>query len=92
VNSDIDFAIEVQIRTKLMDNIAESGIAAHFLYARKKQSSMITEKEQKLIENMQKITGSIQKNPYIYCLTPDGDLVRLERGGTAMDFANKIHT
>ena len=75
-----------------MDEIAESGIAAHFLYAREKSAKMVTEKEQKLIENMERITESVRRNPYIHCLSPEGDIIRLDRGATAMDFANKIHT
>lgn len=92
VTSDLDLAIEVQIRTKVMDEIAESGIAAHFLYARDKSAKMITEKEQKLIENMEKITDSIERQEYVYCLTPAGDIIRLQNGSTINDFAEKIHT
>lgn len=92
VSSDLDLAIEIQIRTKIMDEIAEWGIAAHFLYARDKSSKKITDKEQKLMENMEKVQESIKINPHIHCLTPQGDIIRLERGSTALDFANKIHT
>ena len=53
-----------------MDEIATSGIAAHFLYAETKEARMITEKERKLIENMDKMTELISKNRYVVCLTP----------------------
>jgi GTP diphosphokinase / guanosine-3',5'-bis(diphosphate) 3'-diphosphatase len=92
LNSELDIGVEVQIRTKLMDDVAESGIAAHFLYAREKKSSMMTDKERKLIENMQKITASIRENPYVYCLTPKWDILRLEQGSNLSDFAHRIHS
>lgn len=53
-----------------MDEIAESGIAAHFLYARDKSSTMVTEKEKKLLSHMEQVSHSIIKSPYVYCLTP----------------------
>ena len=88
----LDLVIEVQIRTKFMDDIAESGIAAHFLYAKEKSSKMITEKEQKLLSHMERVTESIQKNQYIYCLTPLWDIIRLQRWSTVIDFADRIHS
>lgn len=92
VNQYVDMPIEVQIRTKVMDNIAESGIAAHFVYAQSKTSRMLTEKEKKLIQNMQKVVAAQEKESSIYCLTPMGDIVKLEYGSTAKDFAKKIHS
>ena len=92
VSEHLDIAIEVQIRTKIMDEIATSGIAAHFLYAETKEARMITEKERKLIENMDKMTELISKNRYVVCLTPLWDIVQLSRWSTVTDFAKKIHT
>lgn len=92
VHSDLDLATEVQIRTTTMDKIAESGIAAHFLYATEKKSKMVWEKEQKLIENMEKMTESISKNLDVYCLTPKWDIIRVQKWSTIRDFAEKIHT
>lgn len=79
IHEELDFSIEVQVRTKTMDEIAESGIAAHFLYAKNKSSKLINEKEQKLIEHLEEVAENIHVNPHIYCLSPAGDILRLTR-------------
>ena len=90
--SDLDLIAEIQIRTTFMHEIAKGGIAAHFLYSEEKKSKMITDKERKLLSHMEHRSESIQRNPYLYCLTPLGDIIRLRRGSTIIDFAEKVHT
>jgi len=75
-----------------MDEIARSGIAAHYLYATSKSAKLVTDKEKKLIDHLWEIAESIPKNPYIYCLSPSGDILRLSRGSTIEDFAYKVHS
>jgi len=70
VVDDLDIPIEVQIRTQIMDEVAESGIAAHFLYAKDKSSKLIHEKEQKLLDHLEEIAETIPQNPHVYCLSP----------------------
>lgn len=89
---DVSMPIEVQIRTKVMDEVAESGIAAHFLYAKDKSANLMTEKEQKLISHLEEVAESIPESPYIYCMTPTWDMLRLKQGSTGKDFAHKIHS
>jgi len=53
---------------------------------------MVTEKERKLLSHMEHVHENIQTNPHVYCLTPMGDIMRLRRGSTIMDFAEKVHS
>lgn len=99
--------IEIQIRTKDMDQMANTGIAAHWLY--KTDSKLVTDaahmRAQQWVNNlleMQKNTGSslefvesvrIDLFPdEVYVFTPKGHIMELPRGATAVDFAYAIHT
>ncbi|WP_346765472.1 bifunctional (p)ppGpp synthetase/guanosine-3',5'-bis(diphosphate) 3'-pyrophosphohydrolase [Thioalkalivibrio sp. XN8] len=96
---------EVQIRTDDMDHIAESGIAAHWLYksgsaaagqpqvrAREWLASLMEMEEggssEEFLESV-KIDLFPDKT---YVFTPKGDIVRLPRGATCVDFAYAVHT
>jgi len=98
--------IEVQIRTEEMDQVAENGIAAHWLY---KSSQIAVDKAQgrarewiKELLDMQKSTGSslefiesvkIDLFPDdVYVFTPEGDILELPKGATPVDFAYAIHS
>ncbi|MCB0473677.1 MAG: bifunctional (p)ppGpp synthetase/guanosine-3',5'-bis(diphosphate) 3'-pyrophosphohydrolase, partial [Flavobacteriaceae bacterium] len=95
--------VEVQIRSKRMDEIAEKGYAAHFRY---KHGS---EKESGLENWLNKLKDTLENpeanavdfveefklNLYakeIYVFTPNGDLKSLPKGATPLDFAFAIHT
>ncbi len=95
--------VEVQIRSKRMDEIAEKGYAAHFKY---KQGS-VNESGLEVWLNRLKDTlenGNLNAvdfvedfklNLYaeeIFVFTPNGDLKSLPRGASALDFAFSIHT
>lgn len=98
--------VEVQIRSKRMDEIAEKGFAAHWKY---KDNEKEKQKEKGLDEWLMKIRETLQ-NPEgdaldfindfkldlfskeIYVFTPKGDPRVLAAGSTALDFAFDIHT
>ena len=99
-------AIEVQIRTEEMDHFAESGIAAHWIY--KEGDSGATSAQSRALDwlknllEMQQKSGSSQEflesvkvdlfPDEIYVFTPKGDIKKLPRGATVVDFAYAVHT
>ena len=99
-------AVEVQIRTEDMDHFAESGIAAHWLYKEGENSTTTAQSRalewlRNLLEMQQK-SGSSQEflesvkvdlfPDEIYVFTPKGDIKKLPRGSTVVDFAYAVHT
>tara|TARA_B100001250_G_scaffold87804_1_gene72622 strand:- start:10732 stop:12936 length:2205 start_codon:yes stop_codon:yes gene_type:complete len=95
--------VEVQIRSKRMDDIAEKGYAAHWKYKQEgsKESSLDNwiEKIRELLTNPEsnaiEFIDDFKLNLYsgeIYIFTPGGDLKTLPKGSTALDFAFEIHT
>ncbi len=99
-------AIEVQIRTEEMDRFAESGIAAHWFYKEGENSSTTAQTRAlewlKSLLEMQQKSGSSQEflesvkvdlfPDEIYVFTPKGDIKKLPRGSTVVDFAYAVHT
>lgn len=96
--------IEVQIRTELMDQMAEHGVAAHWLYkagsahpaetkAREWLQSLI-ELQQSAGDSMEFIENvKIDLYPdEVYIFTPKGKIIELPKGATPVDFAYAIHT
>ena len=95
--------VEVQIRTRRMDDIAEKGYAAHWKYKNKntKESSLdnwIT-KIRELLENPETnaidFIDDFKLNLFsseIFIFTPNGDLKKLPKNATALDFAFEIHS
>jgi GTP pyrophosphokinase len=89
---------EVQIRTTRMDEVAETGQAAHYLYKGDKQSSedwLVGVRQ--VLENPELVSleNSYKKNyksDKIFIFTPEGDLKQLPVGSTVLDFAYEIHT
>ncbi len=89
---------EVQIRTTRMDEIAETGQAAHYLYKGEKQSSegwLMHVRE--VLENPTQVSfeysyRKTHKSDRIFIFTPEGDLKQLPMGSTVLDFAYEIHT
>ena len=88
----------VQIRTTRMDDIAETGQAAHYLYKGEKQTSeewLLNVRE--VLENPGLVSfensyRKIYKSDKIFIFTPEGDLKQLPVGSTVLDFAYEIHT
>ncbi len=97
--------IEIQIRTRDMDEIAESGIAAHWSY---KEGSKVDKSAgelftwiSKLVENQENFNDpdefleNVRIDLYpgeIYVFTPQGDIRTLPKKATPVDFAYMIHT
>jgi len=97
--------IEIQIRTREMDRVAQSGIAAHWSYKEGRQIDENISKRfawiQNLVENQESIKDPKEflENVRIdlfpeeaYVFTPKGDVKSVPRGATPVDFAYMIHT
>lgn len=94
--------VEVQIRSKRMDEIAERGFAAHWKYKGIKSESGLDEfmnNVREALENKSSTPADLIKdfkmNLYsdeIYVFTPKGELIQLRKGATILDFAFAIHT
>ncbi|MFT6746217.1 MAG: guanosine-3',5'-bis(diphosphate) 3'-pyrophosphohydrolase [Glaciecola sp.] len=95
--------VEVQLRSKRMDDIAEKGLAAHWKYkgldsADSKLDQWIT-KIRHTLENTQGQTGDFIDDlkmdlfsEEIFVFTPAGDIKTLPKGATALDFAYEVHS
>ena len=96
--------IEIQIRTKDMDDIAEEGIAAHWNYKENKKTSkddniygwlrhiIEFQNESDSTEDfIEGVTGDIDRGT-IFTFSPKGDIIELPVGATALDFAFMVHT
>ncbi len=97
--------IEVQIRTEDMHRIAESGIAAHWKYKTGGSDSRTEqERAREWLTNLVAMqeTGSSEEflesvkvdlfPDKVYVFTPKGQILRLPRGATVVDFAYAVHT
>ncbi len=94
--------VEVQIRTERMNEIAEKGLAAHWKYKGGKSESGMDE----WLKNIREILENPDLNAVdfmdefkldlydkeVFVFTPNGDLHKLAKGATALDFAFSIHT
>lgn len=94
--------VEVQIRTKRMDLIAEKGLAAHWKYKGIKSEGGLDA----WMNNVRDILETAQTDPMelmrnvrmdvysgeVFVFTPKGDLYKLPQGATLLDFAFNIHT
>jgi len=98
--------IEVQIRTQEMHDIAENGVATHWLY--KAPDAQADGKEvhqyrwvQDLLEILENAAAPDEFLEYtklelyedrVFCFTPKGELIQLPRGATPVDFAYAVHS
>ena len=101
-------AFELQIRTREMDQLAESGIAAHWLYKLNKQPGRdnaadrarnlfpnlhdLQGKTVDSVELMEQVKQELARSSEIYVFTPKSDVFKLPRGATPVDLAYAIHT
>lgn len=95
--------VEVQIRTRRMDDIAEKSIAAHWKYKAGKKTAGSVEFFASIREALEKPVNRVAEKAVtaekkalytdeIFIFTPKGDLKRLRAGYTVLDFAFEIHT
>ena len=97
--------IEIQIRTQQMHDFAERGIASHWIYKSSEKVSHLALKEydwlRDLVEIMEKEKNTEHSLEYtklqmfqdnVFCFTPKGEVIKLPRGATPIDFAYAVHT
>ncbi len=99
VKFDENLWIEVQIRSKRMDEIAETGQAAHYLYKGDKADAeedwlvnVRSVLEDPSLVSLETSYKNQHKSDKIFIFTPEGDLKKLPVGSTVLDFAYEIHT
>ena len=94
--------VEVQIRTRRMDEIAEKGVAAHWKYKGGKSEvgmdDFLKSVREMLESDVVQSTDALQDfrlslyDEEVFVFTPNGDLHKLPKGATVLDFAFAIHT
>ena len=97
--------VEVQIRTRQMHEVNESGVAAHWSYREgvRAQNPFAVDPAKWVAGLTERLGGedtddfmeNVKLEMYsdqVFCFTPKGDVVQLPRGATPLDFAYAIHT
>ena len=98
--------VEVQIRTHQMHDVAETGVAAHWSYrdGERSENPFAVDPAQWIAglterfdaeEDHEDFLEAVKLEMYadqVFCFTPKGDVVKLPRGATPLDFAYAIHT
>ena len=98
--------VEIQIRTQAMHEVAESGVAAHWSYRDGVRSENLfavdpakwiasLSERYDSAEDHDEFLEHVKMEMYadkVFCFTPRGDVVKLPRGATPLDFAYAIHT
>ncbi|TVQ57751.1 MAG: bifunctional (p)ppGpp synthetase/guanosine-3',5'-bis(diphosphate) 3'-pyrophosphohydrolase [Rhodobacteraceae bacterium] len=98
--------VEVQIRTREMHEVAESGVAAHWAYrdGERAHNPFAVDPFTWLRDLVDRIEKGDQPQEFlehvkldmfydqVFCFTPKGDVIPLPRGATPIDFAYAIHT
>ena len=99
-------SIEIQIKTEEMNEMAENGIASHWLYKAGEGSETNTQKKARRwvadllemrsgFESSEDFVESIKTDFFpseIYVFTPQGEIIEMLAGSTAIDFAYAVHT
>jgi GTP pyrophosphokinase len=98
--------VEIQIRTRAMHEVAESGVAAHWAYrdGRRAENPFAVDPFTWLRDLVDRIEKGEAPQEFlehvkldlfydqVFCFTPKGDVVPLPRGATPIDFAYAIHS
>ncbi len=98
--------VEVQIRTREMHEVAETGVAAHWSYRNGERVEnrfavdpvhWIASLSERLDDghDHDEFLEAVKLEMYqdqVFCFTPKGDVIKLPRGATPIDFAYAIHT
>ncbi len=98
-------ALEIQIRTRRMNDLAEYGVAAHWRYKEASKSDAKVEAKiawlrqllewQSEVNDAEEFVETLKSDvleEMIYVFTPKGDIIELPAGATPVDFAYRIHT
>ena len=94
--------VEVQIRTRRMDEIAEKGLAAHWKYKGMKEErrlddfisdvrTMLETKNANPVDMMKEFKMDLYRDD-VYVFTPKVELFKLSKGATVLDFAFSVHS
>ncbi len=97
--------VEIQIRTQQMHDFAERGIASHWIYKSSEKVSFTSLKEYDWLRDLVEIMEE-NKNPEhsleytklqmfqdnVFCFTPTGEVIKLPKDATPIDFAYAVHT
>lgn len=100
--------VEIQIRTEEMHNIAENGVAAHWIYKEKDGARRPNMNDIEPFKWLQELVGQLKSgdsaeeflentklelfHDRVFCFTPKGRLIALPEGATPLDFAYAVHT
>ena len=98
--------IEIQIKTEEMNEMAENGIASHWLYKMDEETETNPQKKARRwvadllemrdnFESSEDFIESVKTDIFpdeIYVFTPVGEIIQLSAGSTAIDFAYAVHT
>jgi RelA/SpoT family (p)ppGpp synthetase len=97
--------LEVQIRTREMDRVAESGVASHWQYKAEEKSDATPQRRARdWLSNLAELQRSGTSEEFlesvkvdlfpdkIYVFTPKGDILPMPKGSTTVDFAYAVHT
>ena len=97
--------VEIQIRTQEMHDFAERGVASHWIYKSSEKVSHLALKEydwlrdlveilekEKNVEHSLEFTKLQMFQDNVFCFTPKGEVIKLPRGATPIDFAYAVHT
>ncbi|MDG1069503.1 MAG: DUF5913 domain-containing protein, partial [Sulfitobacter sp.] len=98
--------VEVQIRTRQMHDVAEQGVAAHWSYRDgvRSQNPFAVDPAKWIAQLTEQFDGeddhvsfleAVKLEMYtdkVFCFTPKGEVIKLPRGATPIDFAYAIHT
>ena len=98
--------VEVQIRTREMHEVAETGVAAHWSYrdGERVENRFAVDPTRWIAQVTERFTEEQDHDEFldmvklemyqdqVFCFTPKGDVIKLPRGATPIDFAYAVHT
>ncbi|MBQ0003162.1 MAG: bifunctional (p)ppGpp synthetase/guanosine-3',5'-bis(diphosphate) 3'-pyrophosphohydrolase [Treponema sp.] len=97
--------LEIQIRTNEMHHVAEHGVASHWLYKKGMTNDIVDVKNLSIVNQLQELKDEHLTDETLFAefknellkdkivvFTPNGDIIQLPEGATAVDFAYAIHS
>ncbi len=97
--------LEIQIRTREMHNVAEYGVASHWLYKKGSSSEIVRPEDVSIVNRLKDWSAMLEEGSdfledikreilkdSIIVFTPKGDAIELPAGSTPLDFAYAIHS